>query len=134
MKDYLHTKLSCDAVFGMSMLALAHIGDGVYDLMIRARECARGVATAKKMHQNTVRLVSARAQSEAVERILPILTEHEKDVYLRGRNTKVHAIPKGASHEMYHKATALECLFGYLYLSGQYDRLNELFHQIVKEN
>ena len=83
--------------------------------------------------QNTVRQVSAAAQSEAVDRILPFLTEREHDVYLRGRNAKVHAIPKGASPQMYHKATALECLFGYLYLSGEYDRLNLLFAKIVED-
>lgn len=133
MKDYLHTQLSEQEVFGMSMLGLAHMGDAVFDLLIRARECARGVATAKKLHQNTVRQVSAAAQSEAVDRILPFLTEREHDIYLRGRNAKVHAIPKGASPQMYHKATALECLFGYLYLSGEYDRLNLLFAKIVQD-
>lgn len=133
MKDYLHTQLSEQEIFGMSMLALAHVGDAVYELLIRVRECARGVATAKKLHQNTVRQVSAPAQADAADRILPFLTEREGEVYSRGRNAKVHAIPKGASAQMYHKATALECLFGYLYLRGEYDRLNELFGYVAEE-
>ena len=127
MTDYLHTTLSEEEVFGMSMLALAHVGDAVFDLLIRTRECAHGISTAKKLHQNTVRQVSAAAQSEAADKFLPHLTEREADVFRRGRNAKVHAIPKGASAQMYHKATALECLFGYLYLTGDYDRLNFLF-------
>ena len=133
MRDYLHTQLSEQEVFGMSMLALAHVGDAVYDLLIRTNECAHGVATAKKLHQNTVRQVSASAQSLAADRIIPYLTEREHDVYNRGRNAKVHAIPKGASAQTYHKATALECLFGYLYLSGAYDRINALFTRIIEE-
>ncbi len=133
MNDYLHTRIDGQAVFQMSMLGLAHMGDAVYELLVRARECARGVATAKALHRNTVRQVSATAQAAAAERILPILTEREHDVFLRGRNTKVHAVPKGASAAVYHAATALECLFGYLYLSGEYDRINELFDRIVSE-
>lgn len=132
MLDYLHTTLSEDEVFGMSMLALAHVGDAVFDLLIRTKECSHGVATAKTLHKNTVSQVSANAQSEAVDKILPHLSEREQDVFRRGRNAKVSKIPKGASHETYHKATALECLFGYLYLTGSYTRLNEIFDIIVK--
>ena len=132
MLDYLHTTLSEDEVFGMSMLALAHVGDAVFDLLIRTRECSRGAVTAKTLHRNTVSQVSANAQSEAVDKILPHLNEKEQDVFRRGRNAKVHKIPKGASHETYHKATALECLFGYLYLTGNYARLNEIFAIIVE--
>lgn len=132
MLDYLHTTLSDDEVFGMSMLALAHVGDAVFDLLIRTKECSKGVATAKKLHQNTVSQVSANAQAAAVDKILPRLSEREEEIYRRGRNAKVHKIPKGASHETYHKATALECLFGYLYLTGNYPRLNEIFAIIAE--
>lgn len=132
MTDYLHTILSENEVFAMSMLALAHVGDAVFDLLIRTKESARGVATAKNLHRNTVSQVSANAQAAAADKILPHLTEREGDVFRRGKNAKVHKIPKGASHETYHKATALECLFGYLYLTGNYTRLNEIFDIIVK--
>jgi len=132
MTDYLHTILGEDEVFGLSMLALAHVGDGVFDLLIRTKECSKGIATVKKLHQNTVSQVSANAQAEAADKFLPHLTEKEQDVFRRGKNAKVHKIPKGASHETYHKATALECLFGYLYLTGNYTRLNEIFDIIVK--
>lgn len=130
--DYLHTTLSENEVFTMSMLALAHVGDAVFDLLIRTNECSKGAATAKKLHLNTVSRVSATAQAEAVDKILPLLTEREQDVFRRGRNAKVHKVPKGASVIEYHKATALECLFGYLYLTGNYDRVNELFGIIAK--
>ncbi|MEG2377600.1 MAG: ribonuclease III domain-containing protein [Clostridia bacterium] len=131
MKDYLRTVLEPDAVFGMSMLGLAHIGDAVYELLIRTRECERGVATAKKLHQNTVKQVSAGAQAAAADKIMPLLSDDENDVFRRGRNAKVQTVPKGASCDVYHKATALEGLFGYLYLSGRYDRINALFEAII---
>ncbi len=127
MTDFLHTKLSENEVFGMSMLALAHVGDAVYDLLIRTRECSLGTQSVKTLHRNTVKLVSAVAQAEASDKILPHLTEREADIFRRGRNTKVNSHPKNAPLDAYHKATALECLFGYLYLLGEYDRVNELF-------
>ena len=73
------------------------------------------------------------AQEAASKKILSLLTEEEKDVYLRGRNAKVNSLPKHASPETYHAATAFEALWGYLYLSERYERLNELFEVIISE-
>ena len=111
----------------VSSLGLAHIGDAVYELMVRTYLVTRGKETNRSLHRATVALVSAGAQARAAERIMPRLTEEERDVFRRGRNAKVHAIPHAATRDEYHTATALEALFGYLYLRGRRERLNELF-------
>ncbi len=134
MKEYLHGSMDQNSLQQLSMLALAHVGDGVYELMVRTRLCSRGLATAKTLHKETVARVRAPAQAVAMESILPLLTEFEEDLYRRGRNAKVHAIPKGADPKEYHAATALEALFGYLYLAGNTTRLCELFEAICENN
>ena len=134
MKEYLHGAMNQNALQQLSMLALAHVGDGVYELMVRTRLCTKGLATAKTLHKETVARVRAPAQAVAMESILPLLTEFEQDIYRRGRNAKVHAIPKGADPKEYHAATALEALFGYLYLEGNTTRLSELFEAICENN
>lgn len=132
MKEYLHGCLEKSALQQLSVLALAHVGDGVYELLVRTRLCSRGLATAKTLHKETVARVRAPAQAIAMEQLLPVLDEEEQALYHRGRNAKVHAIPKGADPKEYHAATALEALFGYLYLSGNTSRLCELFEIICK--
>ena len=81
----------------------------------------------------TVKRVSAPAQAKAVEIILPVLSDREAAVYKRGRNTRVNSVPNRATIGEYHAATGLETLFGWLYLHGETDRLNELFEMIMKE-
>ena len=110
----------------LSSLALAHVGDAVYELLVRASLCAEGVPRADVLHQRTVAYVSAPAQAAAAERLLPMLTEEEEEVFRRGRNAHVRSVPKGASTGEYHTATGLEALFGWLYLSGRHDRLTVL--------
>ena len=116
-----------------STLALAHIGDGVYELMMRTALCAAGLTAVTDLHRETVRRVNAPAQARAAEAILPLLTEAEHAVYKRGRNAHVHMIPKNATHEQYSKATGLECLFGALYLAGKTQRLNALFKAVMED-
>lgn len=118
---------------GISSLGLAHVGDAVYELMVRTHLALSGRETNHSLHRATVRLVAAPAQAAAAERVLPSLTEAEAEVYRRGRNAKVHAVPKGATLAQYHAATALEALFGYLWLRGRRERLNELFAIIMEE-
>ncbi len=127
MKDFLHATLTKDELFEMSSTALAHIGDSVFELLVRTNLASCGLRSAKTLHKKTVESVSASAQKEAAERILSSLTEEELDVFMRARNAKVNSLPKHATPEIYHTATALEALFGYIYLKGQYDRINELF-------
>ena len=134
MTDFLHTKLAPGEIFETGALALAHVGDAVYELMIRAYLCKQGTRSVKNLHKKTVAWVSANAQARAAEKIMEFLTEEEKDVYLRGRNTKVNSVPKGAELANYHAATGFESLFGWLYLKGEYDRINILFSHITDEN
>ena len=127
MTDYFHLSAEPDAIRAVSNLGLAHLGDGVYELMVRSWLVLHGKATSKGLHRATVRHVAAPAQALLVQKILPVLTEEEADVFRRGRNTSPHTVPKAASREEYQPATGLEALFGYLYLQGKTDRLNELF-------
>lgn len=127
MTDFFHTTVSENEIFEMSSLGLAHVGDAAFELMVRANLAKKGIRKVKELHRLTVASVSASAQEEAAKKILPHLTEEENDVFLRGRNAKVNTLPKHSSPETYHTATAFEALWGYLYLLGRYDRLNELF-------
>lgn len=130
--DYLHPKLDDAAIARMSSLALAHVGDAVYEILVRSYLACGGTQTAKNLHSRTIALVRASAQAEAVQRILPLLTEEEQDVYRHGRNAKPKSVPRSASSAEYAQATALEALFGWLYLKQQYGRINELFDVIVQ--
>lgn len=132
MIDYFHLQVEPNTLDTMSTLGLAHLGDGVFELMVRSWLCLHGKATSKGMHKATVRYVSAPAQAEAVTRILPVLTEEEEAVYRRGRNTSPYSIPKQASRAQYQMATGLEALFGFLYLQGRTSRLNELFELMME--
>ena len=130
-RDYLNVRLEPREVEAISNLGLAHIGDCVYELMVRSRLVCGGMLTNRKPHAATVEYVSAGAQARAVETLSPHLTEEERAVYRRGRNTRVNSVPKRAQIGDYHAATGLECLFGWLYLNGRHDRLNELFSYII---
>ena len=91
------------------------------------------VAIELHLHRATVALVKAPAQAQAMEKLLPVLTEKELAVYKRGRNTKTHAAPNQATVSEYHAATGLETLFGYLYLQGDYPRVEELFRLAMED-
>lgn len=117
----------------MSVLALAHMGDAVYDLLVRRELCRRGKTTAGTLHRETVSYVSARAQSRAAARLQEHLTPEESAVYRRGRNSRSHAAPRGATEGEYHAATGLEALFGWLYLRGEMGRIEELFSMILED-
>ena len=129
--DYLHPKLDDAAIARMTSLALAHVGDAVYEVLVRSFLACGGTQTAKNLHSRTVELVRASAQAEAVQRILPLLDEAEQDVFRHGRNAKPKTVPKSASVVEYAHATALEALFGWLYLKQRYERINELFGVIA---
>ncbi|HIV61943.1 MAG TPA: ribonuclease III [Candidatus Butyricicoccus avistercoris] len=131
--DFLHPHLSDAEILQVSSLGLAHIGDVVYEIMTRSYIVCHGTQTAKNLHAKTVSLVRASAQYTAAQKIIPLLTEEEQDVFKRARNTKLHGIPKAASRSEYAHATALEALFGWLYLKKQYDRLNELYSVISED-
>ena len=132
MIDYFHLNMDAEQLLNLSSLGLAHLGDGVFELMVRSWLCLHGKATSKGLHRATVRYVAAPAQARAVERILPLLTGEEGDVFRRGRNTSPHSVPQNASRADYQTATALEALFGWLYLQGRTDRLNQLFSTMME--
>ena len=117
----------------ISYLGLAHIGDGVFELLCRSYLCAKGGKNVGNLHRDTINMVKATSQAKFIDKLLPHLTEEELAYYRRGKNSHVHAVPKSASPAEYAKATGLEALFGALYLSGQTDRLNDLFH-IMMDN
>lgn len=111
----------------LSPLTLAFIGDTVYDLLVREEIICDANRPANDLHTLAVKKVKASAQAKAITNILPLLTEKEQAVYKRGRNAKSGHIAKNASTGDYHKATGLEAVFGYLYLSNQLDRIIELY-------
>ena len=106
----------------VSPLALAFVGDGVYEMLVRERLVCLANRPPRELHREAVKLVRAEAQAEAVERMMPLLTEKEIAVFKRGRNAHT-----ARNSDAYHRATGLETLFGYLYLSGDIARVRELF-------
>lgn len=133
MTQYFSIQLPDDEIRAISSIGLAHLGDAVYELLVRTYLCAHGKATGKGLHRATVELVRAPAQAAAAEKILPQLTEEEQAVFRRGRNANVHSIPQNASRAQYQQATALEALMGWLYLRGEKDRVEELFAVMMGE-
>lgn len=126
-------ELSVQEVNQIGMLSLAHVGDAVYELLVRSRLCMENHTAVTQLHRLTVSQVNAVAQAQAAEKILPLLTEEERSVYKRGRNAKVNSVPHHAEIAQYHAATGLEALFGWLYLQGRKERLEELFIHITEE-
>ena len=133
MTEYFSIQLPDDEIRAISSIGLAHLGDAVYELLVRTYLCAHGKATGKGLHRATIELVCAPAQSRGAEKILPRLTEQEQAVFRRGRNANVHSIPQHASRAEYQQATALEALCGWLYLRGEKQRLEELFAVMMEE-
>lgn len=109
-----------------SPLALAYIGDAVYDLLIRTEVVAEGNTQVNKYHRQVSSIVKAESQAELMHWMLGVLTEEEKDVYRRGRNANSHTKAKNATMGNYHRATGFEALIGYLYLTEQYARITDL--------
>lgn len=133
MENYFHLQMDQKQVGAISNLGLAHIGDGVFELLTRSWLCAHERLTVGRMHKDTISLVQAKAQARFADKLLPLLSEDEKAYYRRGKNSHVHAVPKSCTPAEYAKATGLEALFGALYLLGRTDRLNELFVTVMEE-
>ena len=116
-----------------SPLVLAYIGDAVYELLIRTKVINHGSMQVNKMHKKSASLVKAETQANIIKAIQDDLTEEELAVFRRGRNAQVHSIPSHASRAQYSTATALEALFGWLYLGGQRQRASDLFDVMMEE-
>lgn len=134
MTDYFHKSFEEDEIRAISSIGLAHIGDGVYELLVRTYLCSKGKATGNGLHKATVELVRAPKQAELAEKILPLLSAEEMAVFKRGRNANVHSIPQHATRKEYQQATALEALIGWLYLHSRQERINELFNIMMEED
>ena len=132
MTNYFSLHIPKDDISAVSSVALAHMGDAVYEILVRGYLCAHGRATGKGLHRATIELVCAGAQAERAERILPLLTDEETAVFNRGRNAHVHTMSHSATPAEYRRATALEALFGWLYLQGQTERINALFCRMME--
>ena len=117
----------------LSPLNLAFIGDCIYEILVRVSLVCRANRPVNDLHKESVKYVSAKAQTVAFEMIKDCLDEEEMAVFKRGRNAKVGHNPKSASQGEYHTATGVEALFGYLYLQGRQQRIKELF-EIIQKN
>ena len=133
MENLFTMEMTPDQVKGITNLGLAHIGDGVYELLCRSFLVSKGGKTVLKLHKDTVELVKAPTQAKFAEKLKPILTEEEQDYFRRGKNTHTRTAPKSSTPQEYAKATGFECLFGALYLLGRKDRLMELFAICMEE-
>ena len=133
MENYFRMNLTKQEIDAISNLGLAHMGDCVFEILCRGYRGAQGEPTVDRLHRDTISLVKATSQAKFVDKLLPLLTEEETAYYRRGKNAHVHAVPKSATPAQYAKATGLEALFGALYLAGQTDRLNGLFHRVMED-
>lgn len=115
-----------------SPLALAYIGDSIYDLLVKKSFVLRSNMQPEKYHKKVTSIVSAKAQSAFIESFMDNLTEEEQAVYKRARNSSPHTKAKNASLQDYLKATGFEAVLGYLYLSGQNARLDELVQSSIR--
>lgn len=125
--------MSPEAVNRLSALELAYLGDTVCDLYVRQKLVSLGIGV-HDMHRRAVSLVNAKAQAEALSRILPLLSEEEAALARRGQNAKAHhAAPHGVQHRVYNQSTAFETLIGALYLTGRTERLEQLLSIAMEE-
>ena len=117
----------------MQALALAYIGDSIYDIMSREYVMKSHLGKINDLHRTVSTLVSARAQASFMKNILEnnILTDIEESIYIRGKNQKNNSKAKNASIMEYKLATGLEAVFGYLYLEKNFERLEEMFNYII---
>ncbi|MCR4772098.1 MAG: ribonuclease III [Oscillospiraceae bacterium] len=132
MKNYFSPEMSDGEIQNISCLGLAHMGDAVFELLVRSEMCSEGRETQTGMHKAAVSMVNASAQAAFAGILFEKLSDEERDVFRRARNAKVHSAPKSSDLGSYHSATALEALFGWLFLKGRLGRINELFDEIMK--
>ncbi len=119
-----------DNAYLYNTLSLAYLGDAAYEVLVRKRIVGSGKFPPGVLHKMALQFVSAVAQSKACEAILPLLNEYEHSIFQRARNSSPVNIAKHASRGDYHRATALEAVFGYNYLLGNTERNEELFEVV----
>ncbi len=119
---------------GFSAAELAYFGDSVIELLVRERLIKSSLGNIGTLNKEALKYVKATAQSAALEKILPLLTEEEESAFRRGRNNHTGSIPKSASACEYRRATGFEALFGFLWLSERYERARELFNTAYSDD
>ena len=114
-------------------VTLAFLGDAVYALYVRERLVRSNTGNAGQLQKTASRVLSARGQSAFLQRVLPLLTTDEEEVYRRGRNAKKATKSKNADAVDYARSTGFEAVLGYLYLSGDKQRIEELLGELGEE-
>ena len=130
MEEFLEINRTKQEVDLMSPLTWAYIGDAVYELFIRNKLINETNLKPHKLHIEAIKYVKAKSQAEKLNEIYEMLTDEEKDIVRRGRNTQNHHLPKNSNVQEYMYATAFEALIGYLYLTKQNARLKEILNKI----
>lgn len=132
LSDYI--KLEKNEIRQLNPLIWAYVGDAVYELYIRSYIVSMGRKTSNDLHRESIKYVKAHAQSEYLEVIIPELNEDEQYIVRHTRNTKSYHVPKNAEVIDYRRATALEGLIGYLYLTKNFTRLDEIMHLLLDKS
>ena len=130
MEEFLKINRPKEEVELMSPLTWAYIGDAVYELFIRNKLINETNLKPHKLHIEAIKYVKAKSQAEKLKEIYETLTDEEKDIVRRGRNTQNHHLPKNSNVQEYMYATAFEALIGYLYLTKQHTRLKEILDKV----
>lgn len=134
MNNFNLSNIDINNVGLINPLVLAYIGDSVFEIYVRTKVVNDGMLKTNKLHKLSTEFVKAKAQAEALVRITENLTEDELNIVRRGKNANSNTIPKNADVADYKKATALEALIGYLFLSDKIERLNEIIDLILNKN
>ncbi len=130
MEEFLKIDRTKQEVELMSPLTWAYIGDAVYELFIRNKLINETNLKPHKLHIEAIKYVKAKSQAEKLNEIYETLTDEEKDIVRRGRNTQNHHLPKNSNVQEYMYSTAFEALIGYLYLTKQHTRLKEILEKV----
>ena len=133
MEEFLEINRTKQEVELMSPLTWAYIGDAVYELFIRNKLINETNLKPHKLHIEAIKYVKAKSQAEKLNEIYEFLTDEEKDIVRRGRNTQNHHLPKNSNVQEYMYATAFEALIGYLYLTKQNERLKEILKMCTED-
>ena len=129
--EFIERNKDLEEVKMLSPLVWAYVGDGVYELFVRTKLIEKSNAKPHKLHIESIKYVKAGAQADILKKLEDILTEEEKDIVRRGRNTQNHHVAKNASTADYSQSTGFEALIGYLYLSKQDERLKEILERCI---
>ena len=133
MENLFKMNMDKKQIDAISNLGLAHMGDCVWEILVRTSLCAKGKLTVGTLHKDTISMVNAPYQAKVVDMLLPLLNEEELSYYRRGKNSHVHAVPKASTPAQYAKATGLEAMLGAMYLAGRTERINELFCTVMAQ-